>query len=246
MNNIQETLLFPVKDEEARKQFLLACLAVLAGYIIPILPFLILTGYCARIMRQIIDERKSPSMPEWQASDWSEMFADGFRLYGAQLVLMLPLLLLMGCGFLSMMGGSITMSIALDERANELVSIGLLFFLVGIGFMMLFSLLSLPYGIILTAIGPHVVAKRSFEAAFQFKDWWKIFRKGIGQFLLSYAVILVLSFIFVFVIQFAMITIVLMCIVPLIMIPYTAYLSLIANTLYAQAYVAGSDARGTE
>jgi hypothetical protein len=244
MNNIQETLLFPVRDAEARKQFLFACLIVLAGFIVPILPFLVLTGYCAKIMRQVIEERKSPSMPEWQGSDWSTMLTDGLRLYGAQLVLTLPLLLVMGCGFISMIGGSMTLSVASYENVNELLSVGILFFLFGIGFMMLFSILSLPYGVIISAVGPHVVTERSFAAAFQFKDWWKIFRKGLGQFILSYAITMGLSFVFIFVMQFAMMTIVLMCVFPLVLIPYTAYITLLTNTLYAQAYLAGKDALG--
>ena len=245
MNNIQETLLFPVRDTEARKQFLFACLIVLAGFIVPILPFLALTGYCTKIMRQVIEERKSPSMPEWQGSDWSTMLTDGLRLYGAQLVLTLPLLLVMGCGFISMIGGSMTLSVASYENVNELLSVGILFFLFGIGFMMLFSILSLPYGVIISAVGPHVVTERSFAAAFQFKDWWKIFRKGLGQFILSYAITMGLSFVFIFVMQFAMMTIVLMCVFPLVLIPYTAYITLLTNTLYAQAYLAGKDALGT-
>ena len=245
MNNIQETLLFPVRDAEARKQYLFACLIVLAGYFIPLLPFFVLMGYCAKIMRQVIDERKGPSMPEWQGSDWSEMLMDGLRLYGAQLVLMLPLFLLMGCGFMSMMGGSFAMAFSADSDTNAIAPIGILFFVVSVGIMMLVSVLSLPYGIIISAVGPHVVTKRSFESAFRFKEWWAILRKGLGQFLVAYVIIMVLSFIFIIVMQFAMITIVLMCILPFIMIPYTAYLLLITNTLYAQAYVAGSEMPAT-
>jgi len=242
MNNIQETLLFPVRDEEARKQFLIACLVVLAGFIIPILPFLLLMGYCAKIMRHIIDERKSPTMPKWEGSDWSAMLTDGVRLYGAQLVLTLPLMLVLGCGFVAMIGGSMTMSLAAYENADELISIGILFLFFGIGSMILFSIFSIPYGVIISAAGPHVVTNRSFAAAFQFKDWWAVFRRGLGQFILSYAIIMVLSFVLVFVMQIAMLTIVLMCVVPLIMIPYTAYSTLLMNTLYAQAYLAGKDA----
>jgi hypothetical protein len=171
------------------------------------------------------------------------MLMDGLRLYGAQLVLILPLFLFMGCGFLSVMGGSLTMSISSEESARSLVPIGFLLFFVGMAFIMLFAFLSLPYGIILSAVGPHVVAERSFEAAFRFKEWWPIFRRGLGQFLLSYVVMMLLTFVFGFVIQFAMLTIVLMCIVPLIVIPYTAYLMVITNTLYSQAYVAGRDAQ---
>ena len=246
MNNIQETLLFPVRDAEARKQFLFACLIVLAGYIIPILPFLIVMGYGAKIMRQIIDEKKPPSMPEWQGSNWSEMLMDGLRLYGAQLVLMLPLFLFMGCGFISMFGGSMSMAISADENIEALVPIGMLLFMIGFGSIMLFAVLSLPYGIVLSAVGPHVVANRSFAAAFAFKEWWPILRKGLGQFILGYVVVLALSFVFTFVIQIALITIVLMCIVPFIMIPYSAYLMLLTNTLFAQAYVAGRDSLPAE
>jgi len=242
MNNIQETLLFPVRDADARKQFLFACLVALAGFIIPILPFLILIGYGAKIMRQIIEEKKSPSMPEWQGSNWSEMLMDGLRLYGAQLVLILPIFLFMGCGFISIFGGSTVMAISSDKNIDVLVPVGILLFFVGFGFILLFAVLSLPYGIIISTVGPHVTTKRSFAAAFQFKEWWQIFRKGLGQFILGYAIIMILSFVFTFVIQIALITIVLMCIVPLIMIPYTAYLSLITNALFAQAYVAGRDA----
>jgi hypothetical protein len=242
MNNLQETLLFPVRDADARKQFLFACLIVLAGYFIPLLPFLVVMGYSAKIMRQIIDEKKSPSMPAWQGSDWTEMLLEGLRLYGAQLVLMLPLFLFMGCGFISMFGGSMTMAISADEGVDALVPVGMLLFFIGTGFIMLLALLSLPYGIILSAVGPHVVTKHSFAAAFEFKEWWSILRKGLGQFILGYVVIMVMSFVFVFVMQVAMITIVLMCIIPLIMIPYSAYLMLITNTVYAQAYAAGRDA----
>ena len=58
MINWQETLLFPVKDAAARKQFLIACLVTLAGFIIPLIPTLVLMGYGVKIMRQVIQERK--------------------------------------------------------------------------------------------------------------------------------------------------------------------------------------------
>ena len=38
MINWQETLLFPVRDGESRKQFLIACLVMLAGFIIYPIP----------------------------------------------------------------------------------------------------------------------------------------------------------------------------------------------------------------
>src|SRR5215204_2655018 len=107
MNNMQETLLFPVRDAESRKQFLIACAVMLAAFIIPILPTLILIGYSAKVMRQVIEEKKNPSMPAWQGSDLSEMLTDGLRLYGAQIVLMLPLFLIMGIGMIFLMSGGV-------------------------------------------------------------------------------------------------------------------------------------------
>ena len=242
MNNLQETLLFPVRDAEARKQFLITCLVMLASFFIPLLPLFIIMGYSIKIMRQIIDGRKSPSMPEWQGSDWAETFLDGAKLYGVQIVLMLPLFLLMGCGMLSMIGSSMFLSLLAEESTRSFAPVGGVFLFIGIAFFMLFSLLSLPYSVIISAVGPHVATKRSFMAGFEFKEWWPIFRKAIGQFILSYILTYAVSFVFVFIMQIAMITLVLMCIVPFIMIPYSVYLTLMTNTLYAQAYLAGRDA----
>jgi len=242
MNNWQETLLFPVRDAEARKQFLIACLVALAGFIIPLVPTILLMGYGVKIMRQVLNERKSPAMPEWQGSDWSAMLMDGLRVFGLQIILMLPLFLVMGCGFFFMISGSIGFTALADESTRAFAPIGGLFFVIGIGMMMLFTLLSFPYGIVISAAIPHAVANDSFAAGFNFKEWFPIFRKGFANFILSYVFVFVVSFVFMFVIQFAMITIILMCIVPFLMIPYSAYLTLVANTVYSQAYVAGRDA----
>jgi len=242
MNNFQDTLLVPFRDADSFKQFLIACAVVLAGFIIPILPLILLMGYTTRIMRQVIDERKEPSLPVWQGSDLSEMFRDGLRLYGAQLVLMLPLLLFMGCGIISILGGSMGFAAFAEEGVRSFAPIGGLFFFFGMMYILIFAILSIPYGIITAAAQAHVAAKRSFTAAFEFKEWWPIFRKGLGQFVIAYITIMVSSLIFAFVIQIAMVTLVLVCIVPLIMIPYSAYLMLMTNTFYAQAYAAGRDA----
>jgi hypothetical protein len=239
MDNIQETLLFPVRDAEARNQFLIACAVMLAGFIIPLLPIFLLMGYTAKIMRQVIEENKTPSMPAWQASDWSEMFTEGLRLWGAQMILTLPLLLLLGCGFVFVIGGSIGFATLTDTQADAIAPISVTLYILGFLMIGIFSILSLPYGVIVSAALPHVAIKRSFQAAFEFKEWFAIFRKALGQFILGYAVIMVASFVFIMIMKVAMITLVLICILPLLMIPYAAYQMLIMNTVYAQAYAIG-------
>jgi hypothetical protein len=241
MNNLQETLLFPVRDADSRKQFLIACAVMLTAFIIPILPTLVLMGYSAKIMRQVIEEKKAPSMPAWQGSDWSEMLIDGLRLWGAQIVLMFPLFILMGCGVVFFASGTIGSSALADKNTESFAPIGIFLFMIGILFFGLFGILSLPYAVMVSAALPHIAVKRSFQAAFEFKEWFSVFRKALGQFILGYIVVMAASFVFVFIMQIAMITLILICIVPFIMIPYAAYQMLIMNTVFAQAYAVGSE-----
>ena len=46
---------FPIENKEARKNFLIGALLILASFIIPIIPYLLVIGYLARIMRQVIN-----------------------------------------------------------------------------------------------------------------------------------------------------------------------------------------------
>ena len=241
MNNYQDTLRFPVRDTESQKEFLIACVVMLAGFIIPILPMLVLMGYSTRIMRQVVEEKKAPSMPAWQGSDWSEMLLDGLRLWGTQIVLMLPLFLLIGCALVFAMTGSLSFSALPDKHTNSFAPVGVLFFMIGFLLVGLFGILSLPYGVVVSAALPHVAVKRSFQAAFEFKEWFSIFRKALGQFIVGFVLVMVASFIFAFVIQIAMLTIILICIVPLLMIPYSTYQLLVMNAIFAQAYTVGSE-----
>jgi hypothetical protein len=185
-------------------------------------------------------------MPDWQNSDWSDMFMDGLRIYGAQFVLMLPAFIIMGFGFISMLSGSIAASVSLSDNAQSISPFGISAFMIGFAFIMLFSLLMIPYGVIVSTVGPHVAVTRSFESIFQFKEWWGIFRKALGQFILAYVITMVVSWILMFVMQVAMMTIVLLCIVPFIMIPYVAYNVLLRNALIAQAYATGNQNQETE
>lgn len=241
MNNYQDRLLFPVRDAESQKEFLIACVVMLAGFIVPILPMLVLMDYSAGIMRQIVEEKKAPSTPGWRERDWSEMLLDGLRLWGTQIVLMLPLFLLMACAFIFIMSGSAGFAAFSDKHTNSFAPIAMLLFMIGFLFFGLFGVLSLPYGVIVSAALPHVAVKRSFQAAFEFKEWFSIFSKALGQFVLGYVIIMIAGFIFAFIMQIAMLTIVLICIIPLLIIPFSTYQLLVMNAVFAQAYAIGSE-----
>lgn len=244
MHNLQATLLFPVRDAHARKQFLIASLIMLAGMIVPLLPALIVMGYGAKIMRQVIDEGKEPSMPEWQGSDWGELLKEGFRLWAVRTMYALPILILMGCGFVFMFTSAGMFS---SSSNNDSISIfGGISFLMALGIFMLLFVLSLPLGIITGAAEAHAVTKQSFQASLNFKEWGPIFRKSLTAFLLAYVLVIAASMVLTFAVQIAMMTIVLICVMPFLMMGYSAYLSLMMSALFAQAYASGRNALQAE
>ena len=53
--DLNQALTFPFKGAEARKYFLIGCGVALAGFIIPVVPYLALLGYAARIAKQIFN-----------------------------------------------------------------------------------------------------------------------------------------------------------------------------------------------
>ncbi len=231
---IKTTLLFPVRDTYARRQFLVASLIMLAGMIIPLIPIFFLMGYAARIARQIVLDKKEPSMTEWD--NWSEFFVDGARIFGIRLILFLPIVILaMGAMFFFILTPALLSS--LNQQASQNLSplTGVSFF-IGMMIFLLIMILSLPLQIVIAVAETHVAVKSSFSAGFQFKEWWPILRKGIGPFMIVYVIMFAISFIFMIAIQISIFTIVLICILPFILFPYSAYLMLILQALYAQAY----------
>jgi predicted anti-sigma-YlaC factor YlaD len=234
-DQIKATLLFPVKDAYSRRQFLTACLIMLAGTIVPVIPIFLLLGYGARIARQIVLEKKEPGMTGWD--DWDEFFHDGARLFGIRIILALPLILLMfvGTGLFTMTSIVVSASDS-SQSAQNLPSIAMAGFVAAMIVVMLVGLLAIPITFLTFAAETHVAVKGSLSAGLQFREWWPILKNGAGAFLAAFLVIAAVSFAFSFIISFATITIVLICILPLVIFPYAAYLVLVNQALAAQAY----------
>ena len=89
--DLNQIFLFPVKDAEARKHFLIGCFVVLASFVIPIVPYLALFGYSARIAKQIFNSEE-PRMIPWD--DWGDMIKDGLRMFGVRMIYSIPMLLI--------------------------------------------------------------------------------------------------------------------------------------------------------
>jgi hypothetical protein len=232
--DLNHLLTFPIKEPEARKQFLIGALVYLVSFVIPILPLLVATGYMMRIMRQVL-KGEPPHMIAWD--DWTEMFIDGARLFGVRLVVLVPLFLLL-C---PLIGLSIALPFIMENAGHNADWIALLYPLLFGGFFLLLFPLSLVSGLILPAAEVHVTDKFEFAAAFRVREWWPIFRVNWSGFLLALAIAFAVNFALGLIVQFAMITFVLICLLPFLL-PVTAmYLSLVMYTAFAQAYKEGRD-----
>jgi hypothetical protein len=91
---LSQLLTFPFKAEDANKKILIGSLLVLAGFIIPIIPFFFVFGYAAKISKRITSGDGKLTLPEW--TDWGTLFKDGARLFGIYLVYSLPAIFVFG------------------------------------------------------------------------------------------------------------------------------------------------------
>ncbi len=229
--DLNHLFFFPVEDAQARRRFLIGSLLVLASFIIPIVPYILIIGYTMRIMRQVTAGQK-PFMPEWD--DWETMFKDGLKLFAVRLAYTLPILLLMipvfGLFFLAPL-------MAQSGPDGDAV-----FSLTMFAFSIFFTCLT-PFFFALALIVPaaeaHVVATGELSAGFRVREWWGIFRKNIGGFVVAFMIAYGVSMITSFALQIMIFTIILLCLLPIIIPCYSMYIYIIQYTLFAQAYREG-------
>jgi MFS family permease len=232
--DVSHYLNYPFKGPQAQKKFLIGSLLTLAGFIIPILPFLILYGYLAQIVQKVLDGEDA-SMPAWD--DWEKLLKDGLRFYGVRMVFALPILILIfGVLIVYLAGFFFVMS---QDRPSTalmaaliLVLFGAICLMIPLGFII--SILAYPAGI-------HAVSRKSFLAGFSVGEWWPILRKNIGGFLLAIATLYVVSFLTNLIIQLLYITVILACLVPILMPAVVFYMLLVVEPMAAQAYREGRE-----
>ncbi|MBN1218489.1 MAG: DUF4013 domain-containing protein [Anaerolineae bacterium] len=244
-DQLQALLAFPFKDENWKNKFLIGSLVVLAGFVIPIIPFAFVYGYMVRIMRGIIVAKAEPHLPEWD--DWGQLLVDGFKLFGVVLIYMLPIILLYFIGFgLTFLGpllSGLGMAMAGEDGGETVgMAMGVVTMLSLIGSFVVWGvtmLLALTIGMVMPAIFGHVVATDEFGAAFRIKEWWAIFRANLGGFLIAYLVIMLASMVLSSVLTLLYCTVILCCLTPVITAPITMYLTVIYGAIFGQAYRGG-------
>jgi hypothetical protein len=241
--NLNHLFIFPFQDSEARKHFLVGCLIYLAGFFIPILPWLFVTGYNAILIRQVLSGEK-PHLVPWE--NWEALLKDGARLFGIRLAYSSPLLILILPLFLVLFAIPFLQIFGQNSDSYSFGILSLLFVFVTTGISLLIMPLSLAIGLIVPAAEVHMIAKDNFTAGFQMKEWWPIFKKNWGGFVVAMAIVYALLMVMSFVMQMMFITLILICLLPIFMPAVSMYYSVIQYVAFAQAYKDGHDGLSIE
>lgn len=239
-NSFEEALAFPFRGKTGQNRFLIGALVALSSSMIPILPLILIAGYCAQIMRRVIREDGRPEMPAWEA--WDRLLLDGLKLTAVGLILSLPLMLVAFGGWGLYMLSTVPMMMLGENTDPDSalffapMFLGMIAMFVSAGLSMV---LSVALGLFMPPALAHVVAQDSFGAAFRVREWWRVFRANLSGFLLSTVILFGLWMVFMFLVQILYVTVCLCCLIPVIMGPAGFYLALVGYTLYAQAYRTG-------
>jgi hypothetical protein len=231
--DLKELLYFPFKDSDSRKYFLIGSLISISAFIVPILPYFLLTGYAVLIAQQVF-RGESPRMVAWD--DWGDMVKNGARVFGVRIVYSLPIIILI----LPMIITSILLPVFISNSSTPESDP---FFFVFMGVFALTMCLVIPVSIasalFIPAAEMHVIDKDEFSAGFRIREWWAVFRANMGGFIAAFAIYYLISMAVAIVIQILMATLFLACLVPILLPAVTMYIVLIMYVSIAQAYREG-------
>jgi hypothetical protein len=235
ITDISQFLVFPFQDEAWVKKFTIASMLIFISFI-PVIPVVRLLGYLAEIIRRIAVDQEPPSLPEWD--DLGRFFEDGFRLFGAGALYMIPstLFILVGYACLFIPAFFTEVGGMGDEEGIILMLAGNL---AGFGLMGIGTLLSMIAGVILPVAGSHVAVKRDFAAAFKFAEIRNILKANWSGFLIAFLILIGGSTVLFYGSYFLVLTVILCCLYPFALSIMAAYLALVGSALIADAYRIG-------
>lgn len=237
MRAIKNLFGFPLQDEQKGQKFLIGSLVFLSGIFIPVIPWIALWGYAARIMKNSI-EGKPPRLPEWDR--WDILLADGLRLSVVGLLLNLPAVLLYFLGIGTYLGGFLGTVVAQETAGNELAGpfVLLLFGSMGVMFLSISAatLLSIAGWFLIPPVSAHVAATGRFSAIFDVKGWGKVLSANLGGFVLVCFTMFGLWAVGYLIFYLIYMTFVLCVFLPIILAPFTVYLVAVSAEMAGQSY----------
>jgi hypothetical protein len=233
--DVSKALTYPFDDKDWLMKISIASLLILVSFI-PVFPVVLLLGYLAEIIRRIVLEQQSPSLPEWE--DLSTYFKSGFRLFTAGAVYLIPATVLIVIGY----AGMILPVVLIDSGflgEGEAVGIMIAGYLVGFGLMGIGAMISMVTGVILPVAGTHVIVQGDFSAAFRFGEIWRIFKSNWAGFLIAFLVLIGGIVVLYYGSYFLVATVILCCLYPFATCFISAYLGFVGAALFGEAYRVG-------
>jgi len=198
LSAIKEIFAFAFRDPNWKMKFLIGSAITLPGFVIPILPWLLILGYGARVARKAAqcdqpagepsgDEASSApvspaTLPEWD--QWEDLLMDGLRQFGVSFFITLPMTLVYLFG-LSVYTISI-LGISASEGGSSQLLFGVFFaiaLVIFIGCMVLGTVLMPLTYLVYPAAATHVAVEKKFAALLSFSKWSGILRRNIGEYL---------------------------------------------------------------
>lgn len=232
---------YPFQGKEWGRKLLYLGLFWLAGYFIPVIPWLFAGGYMAAIIRQAAAGSALTDLPEWQ--DWNRLLMDGLRMFGAALIFVLPVFLFFTMMLSFYMGGTFA-GIALGETDSYilpfltlLTTTFMMFCGIAVG-ILLSVLLGVTYSPALT----HMVVKGSFGSLFKVREWFAVMRANLGGYLIALFILWGVIFAMQMIYQLLMFSIVLCLLAPVLAFASMPYLSVVSSVLLGQVYKEGEAA----
>ena len=237
-DNLQKLLGFPFRGPDWKTRLGIGVLVALAGWVVPILPWLVLTGYAIQIARQVAIEGREPELPPW--SDWATYLIDGFKVSLARFLMSLPIVLVMLFAYALFFGGTITGGLLSESGGRGAENVGALIAVLssvtGVGLFMVAMPIILIVSLIVPVPTMHAAITGDLGAIFRVKEWWRLLRADIGAWAMSYLVLIGIGLIVNLVTSVAVATVLLCLVIPIFMMAYMTYAMLIGEVVFAQAY----------
>ena len=237
-NSLKDILSFPFHGKDWQTRFLIGVGLMLLAFV-PILPWILYMGYYGRILRGSI-RGEELELPAWE--DWGKLAMDGLRLFGVNLIYMLPSQIVMFGGMAAYFVGFFLLIPVMEaaERTPEVAAAvpAIMFALMGVMFLAMFLgyLLMFLGAVPLPVALARVVEQEKFSAAFKLGEISKLVWRNKAGYFMAWVILAGLFAIFYFFGMMFYMTLILMWVFFILAIPFGFYLMVISAALFGQAY----------
>jgi hypothetical protein len=232
-------LTYPFRGENAVGKFAIACVVVAAGYLVPVLPWILFLGYIYHVMQTVICGGDA-FMPVW--TEWGRLFRKGSKLFGVFFVYTLPVNLIFFVGFFAYFVSMFAFALVAENNPNSgapllIAFIPFIFLMV----MAIGNVLLLATGLILPLAAGNTAARDRFTAGFEWRRMWQVFKANAGGYLVAFLLAIgILAFVFL-VTQIMYLTIIFCFLLPFAFVLLSVYAALVIAALFADAYRVGME-----